>query len=357
MLEDPILAVSAHTEMAYNDAQMTAIGINSMHSWRNELIDACIVRCASTLYLQILATFVTLTIFCHLPFDRYLKSIARSTSGDFSSSSGASGTAVSLDLLSNAVKSSLEERCNVSVDDVVRRSERLVSIGVIEKCVGNPNTLRSIAYSYLPESTEVSHSIASSQSLSTSSSSYLNTRPTGSDLYDHLRIVLNIRSVTTGISLMLFTNKFHSWISRSPMSIGGGNKSTLVYNSIIDSILDHVRSSCQQLHALKVQHAEGLLSETIGVDKIPYSKYEKAILSGVHSLSSMLVHFKRTQMFQYCQILIRSGSSCDTPMLSAQSFDGRSVPSLQCISLIYSHLIYFLIIFTLIHSRRIYSQD
>ena len=94
-------------------------------------------------------------------------------------------------MLSEFVRSELSEQYLVTDEDIIRRSERLVSLGVIEKVPGATDTLRSVAYSYLSEYTSPSREPGDNYTDASPMSGTM-ARATGIDLFNHLKIVLGI---------------------------------------------------------------------------------------------------------------------------------------------------------------------
>ena len=191
--DDPIVVSSTLADSdSGHDKHMHASGVRSMYNWRNELIDACIVR--------------------------LLKYALRSRTGEFRNSAGKDFAAVPFDMLSDFVRSELSEQYLVTDEDIIRRSERLVSLGVIEKVPGAADSLRSVAYSYLSEyacsggePTDTFTDLKDASQLPETMA-----RATGNDLFNHLKIVLGIArlpSTTPGIPRSMFKARFLSWTS------------------------------------------------------------------------------------------------------------------------------------------------
>ena len=239
-----ILAVESLSVRSSSDSLLAATGDSrSTRSWRNELIDACIVRT--------------------------LKIASRTSSSSSSSSSsmnsslpppaggeGGHSKVVPVDLLFIQTKEILSGRNGLvaSAEDIIRRAERLVSAGIIKKINSRSETFRSVAYSYFSEdevespSTPVKVSVAASRVTQTDLGPGLNrksalrisinpadgpqhvinaedgSRVTGEDLYHRLRDVLNIKRLpenAPGISQQLFILKFIEWISATKCCVTG----------------------------------------------------------------------------------------------------------------------------------------
>jgi hypothetical protein len=92
---NPIVLSSIQTDIIQSDAKVLAAGVNSLYGWRNELIDACIVR--------------------------VLKDALVNKNGHFANHSLMKNVALPIDALSYRVRKGLEERCAVSDEDIMRR--------------------------------------------------------------------------------------------------------------------------------------------------------------------------------------------------------------------------------------------
>ena len=108
------------------------------------------------------------------------------------------------------------DQCIVSYDDIVRRTERLVNVGVIEKVPGSVDSLRSVAYAYLSEQVNVApntnHAVTNDVSMPSTLA-----RATGADLFNHLKIVLGIKQLPShmpGIDASLFNTNLISWMTQ-----------------------------------------------------------------------------------------------------------------------------------------------
>lgn len=205
-----------------SDSLLAAAGCTrSMRSWRNELIDACIVRT--------------------------LKIASRTASDPSGYPGGELGQAkvLPVDMLFNQAREILSERNGpvATVEDVMRRAERLVAAGIIKKVCGRSESFRSVSYCYFSDDEEEEPAVviktssvnpradetnsASSRRSSLqpptpqSSGIQIEVSPAarkvvGEDLYHHLRSVLNIKKLpdkAPGISRQLFNRKFVEWIS------------------------------------------------------------------------------------------------------------------------------------------------
>ena len=205
-----------------SDSLLAAAGCTrSMRSWRNELIDACIVRT--------------------------LKIASRTASDPSGYPGGEVGQAkvLPVDMLFNQAREILSERNGpvATVEDVMRRAERLVAAGIIKKVCGRSESFRSVSYCYFSDDEEEEPSVvikassAGPRADETSSASsrrsslqppapqssgvQIEVSPTarkvvGEDLYHHLRAILNIKKLpdkAPGISRQLFNRKFVEWIS------------------------------------------------------------------------------------------------------------------------------------------------
>jgi Cullin family len=205
-----------------SDSLLAAAGCTrSMRSWRNELIDACIVRT--------------------------LKIASRTSSDPSGYPGGELGQAkvLPVDMLFNQAREILSERNGpvATVEDVMRRAERLVAAGIIKKVCGRSESFRSVSYCYFSDDEEEEPTVAIKASAASPradvASSTSSRRPSlqpstpqssgmqievspaarkvvGEDLYHHLRSVLNIKKLpdkAPGISRQLFNRKFVEWIS------------------------------------------------------------------------------------------------------------------------------------------------
>jgi hypothetical protein len=238
------IVLSSQTALSNN---ISNNDLHVLHAWRNDLIDACIVR--------------------------ILKEAARTHSGNFMNSSGTNNTAVPLDVLLKLVKDSLEDRCSVNSEDVMRRSERLAAISMIEKVKGNNDTFRSVAYCYLPDKYEEENDfdVVKGSMLTTADASerIVFGKLVGEDLYDHLRYVLRMSkapNATAGIDSDVFLNKFIKWIGQAPCALtchAPASKAEVSKKHSLDVVVEimmkAIITTTQQVYALHTQHLEGVL--------------------------------------------------------------------------------------------------
>jgi hypothetical protein len=126
----------------------------------------------------------------------------------------------------------------VTVDDVIKRAERLVGAGIINKILRKNESFRSIAYCYFDEEdtypstygvSEMSTPIRESNTPEGTTKNTTKHHPdknlsvvaVGEDLYHQLRSTLNIKRLpdnVAGISKQLFIQKFLQWMSLTPCS-------------------------------------------------------------------------------------------------------------------------------------------
>ena len=235
-----VLAVEGLSVHSSSDSLLAAAGgSRSARSWRNELIDACIVR--------------TLKIACRTSINR---SSSSSSSPPPAPATGESSQskAVPADLLYSQTKEILSDRNGLvaTAEDIIRRAERLVSAGIIKKINSRSETFRSVAYCYFSDDEEESPSPPLKVSVATSrvmqaelgsnrkSILRISVNPlespqdiinaedggkvVGEDLYHRLRDVLNIKRLpdnAPGISQQLFIFKFIEWISTTKCCVMG----------------------------------------------------------------------------------------------------------------------------------------
>lgn len=144
-------------------------------------------------------------------------------------------------------------------------SERLVSIGVIDKVVGNIETLRSVAYCYLSETTVSTLNDPRGMvkmNAVTDKLSQNTKKLTGQDLFDHIRIILGISKLpfnVPGISKALFTDSFLRWMVQSRCNLDSP-LGIHVLDVIADVAIEFLHASIHQLNTLKLQHWEGMKS-------------------------------------------------------------------------------------------------
>ena len=237
-----VLAVESLSVSSSSDSLLAATGDSrSARSWRNELIDACIVR--------------TLKIASRTSSTSSSSSSMSSSLPPQAGGEGGHSKVVPVDLLFIQTKEILSGRNGLvaSAEDIIRRAERLVSAGIIKKINSRSETFRSVAYSYFSDdeenpSTPLKVSVAASRvtqtdlGLGSNRKSALRisinpadgpqdvinaedgSRVTGEDLYHRLRDVLNIKRLpdnAPGISQQLFILKFIEWISTTKCCVMG----------------------------------------------------------------------------------------------------------------------------------------
>ena len=236
-----VLAVEGLSVHSSSDSLLAATGgSRSARSWRNELIDACIVR--------------TLKIACRTSINSSSSSSNSSPPPATVAGENSHSKAVPADLLYSQTKEILSDRNGLvaTAEDIIRRAERLVSAGIIKKINSRSETFRSVAYCYFSEDEEESPSPPLKVSAATSrvmqadlgsnrkSALRISVNPlespqdiisaedggkvVGEDLYHRLRDVLNIKRLpdnTPGISQQLFIFKFIEWISTTKCCVMG----------------------------------------------------------------------------------------------------------------------------------------
>ena len=277
-MDSPIVLSSIQTDKVQSEAHLVAAGVSSLHGWRNELIDACVVRILKDAFIH--------------------------KNGIFSNNSYMKNSALPIDTLSYRVRKSLEDRCAVSDEDIMRRrylhfinyqfeyviilyiSERLVSIGIIDKVVGNIETLRSVAYCYLSENAAILTDTRSSMRLSAVTDKLTNysKKLTGQDLFDHLRIILGISKLpfnVPGISKNLFSQSFLQWIIQSRCSLDNSQRIHTL-DIVANLIIEFLHASIQQLNALKLQYLEGVQSSRNGKE---YQSFQLRSIRGLRQLT------------------------------------------------------------------------
>lgn len=206
-MNDNMINLAKHLERNIENDELIAESVFIRKDWRNELIDANIVK--------------------------YLKEIHISKGGDVSYGYLCDMKAVSVDQLCQAMKNQANlSLSNITDEEVLRRSDHLSNIGVIEKVTGEAIGLRSIGFCYTSEidvrnsnkdltrqrssSSKDSFSASLSNPLSPKKISETNmTDKTAASLYDRLCFSLLIPSSNTKISKALFAKKFVDWMSRS----------------------------------------------------------------------------------------------------------------------------------------------
>lgn len=238
---NPLVLSSIELDKHNSDEQLFDAGINSLYGWRNELIDASVVR--------------------------VLKDAAAQKTGEFVNHNRQRFAALSIDSLCFRVRSALKDHTGVSAEDIMRRSERLVSIGVIDKVAGNPDTFRSVAYSYIADAEAPSSSVTGSPADLTKGN-YVCDKVYGQDLYNHLRIVLGIRSLSsnaTGVSRSLFAHKFISWIigaqcdMMAPAAVGKDGTANFL-DVFAGLLIEFLKAAEVQANTLQLQFCYGIHS-------------------------------------------------------------------------------------------------
>jgi hypothetical protein len=254
----PIILSSIELDKHTSGSNIFDSELHSLHGWRNELVDACIVR--------------------------VLKLAAAHKSGEFSNALRQRYTALPIDTLTYQVRSALKERCTVTAEDVIRRSERLVSVGIIDKVPGNSETFRSVAYCYLAESSAVAPVDEDTQIRA----SYVCDKVYGHDLYNHLRIVLGIKSNplnAPGVPLSLFKEKFLTWMMEAQCDLSATHGSPAVnFLDLVPGLLvELVSAAVVQANALKLQFWHGI--QNLCEARCPADTFYQ--LKGIDSLQTM----------------------------------------------------------------------
>jgi hypothetical protein len=222
--------------------------------WRNEVIDACIVR--------------------------HLKSAAQTpaaktetpVSTGFSTLSAAENKPgmVPLDMLTSQVRTSLGNLQSISEQDIIRRTERLVSSGIIEKVRGNSMSFRSVYYSYVAAA-DAENSVSSDNNARQSQLAP-NLSPKfsfGSDLfYDFTTYLLGeTKDVKTTNSMDTYVDKYVQCLENTIVDLSkisprdGSNAATsipandlLLFLATCGSIYS---GAFKQLQSVKYQHKYG----------------------------------------------------------------------------------------------------
>lgn len=254
-LDHPLVLSSLGTEdPSSSESILMTAGINSLYGWRNELIDACVVRVLKEAYIH--------------------------KSGEFRDSINYEYTALPIDMLSYRVRKELEKQCTVSTDDVLRRSERLVSIGAIDKVVGNNETFRSIAYCYLSDTEDNLHRNTDLMQISNSLTFLY-----GQDLFDTIKLILGVKSSSlsaSGIDFKEFKSSFLKWIMLSKCSVSP-NANGL--ECIARVMLKFAKGVEQQLNALQFQYLASRQHES---QRLPSIDEAIRRFVGIDSLESNL---------------------------------------------------------------------
>jgi hypothetical protein len=268
------LSIGSNSEFILDSS--AGIGrMRSVHSWRNELIDACIVR-----HLKIAARTANNT----------LAPLSPPTPVSVVPSECLQSKNLPLDILFDQVRGSLSDQSSLAAtaEDVMRRAERLVAAGIINKVGGQRESFRSVAYCYFSDEEDDGPSFPipatavvegdgmtgaqSGQRPNNSSTPSLKripnikdpkqgqdrwgaeNRAVGEDLYHYLRITLEIKKLSDnapGISKQLFLRKFIEWISVTQCSFRQRPSSSLFSNasSFLSSSLFSVPVSFPSLSA------------------------------------------------------------------------------------------------------------
>jgi hypothetical protein len=257
--DHPIVLSSLELDVHHNDTQLFDSDLHSLHGWRNELIDACIVRT--------------------------LKDVAAHKTGEFPNYFRQRSTALPIDTLTFKVRTALKDQCTVSAEDVIRRSERLVTDGIVDKVVGNSDTFRSVAYCYLSQGTAVADE---QEEESHVRAGFTCEKLYGHDLFNHLRIVLGIKTLPSsapGIPLALFREKFLAWIVGAHCDVGPGPDGRHV--SFLDLVpgllIELCGAAVLQANALKVQFWHGI--QNLSSVRCPAGTFYQ--LPGIDSLQVM----------------------------------------------------------------------
>lgn len=273
---NPIILSSIEVDKHNSDDYLFDAGVNSLYGWRNELIDASVVR--------------------------VLKDAAAQKSGEFANHCRQRFAALSIDSLCYRVRLALNGRSNVSSEDIMRRSERLVSIGVIDKVVGNSDSFRSVAYCYIADVEAPTTVTTDSSNNNNNNSDLLGTgnvvcdKVYGQDLYNHLRIVLGIRSSSSsslpgGVSKTQFVHRFISWMINANCDVASASVSRRKNHPVnfldvfAGLIVEFLKTAEVQTNALQLQFCYGIHSAcgTINTDRAFKS------LRGLNALQ-MLAH-------------------------------------------------------------------
>lgn len=225
---NPILAANSSAEGSlHSEYQLMNVGVQALQNWKNQVIDAAIVR--------------------------VLKYAIHHKCGEFTCRGKLYNTALSADTLSFRVRNILADKIETSFEDILRRCEGLASIGVIEKLPGNANTFQSIAYTYLPEpllSREVVLDVLNRPSDANDILSL-----SGRELFDHVRMVLGMKGTTSGehgISQSLFCMKVLSWLMDSQIAMDttlGGEKinSSSELLAVVEKLLSELQKQLKVL--------------------------------------------------------------------------------------------------------------
>jgi hypothetical protein len=271
--DDPINLSSYH-ERNCSDGQLASEGLNILNGWRNEIIDAAMVK--------------------------YLKELSISKKGDITNSKGIYGAAVSIDRFCEDIRRILADRFILSDEDFMRRSDHLASVGIIEKCHGSSTGLRSVGYSYLSE-TEMKKLHGRESPLrpapvnltrenKSDEKSREELRVKGVDLFHHLCMVLLIPNQSSAIiTKQYFVRKFMEWMSRSTFNIFvSDSSSTSASSHLCLHLLRQVREADIQLCCLREQFLEDKAPNSISAADASSTsfQYSDNLFRGVSALES-----------------------------------------------------------------------
>jgi hypothetical protein len=215
-----IIADTSHSESGIMKSDYLVV-----QGWRNDQIDACITRT--------------------------LKAAMRDKVGEFACNSNHEElVALSMDTLCAVVRQKLLHEGDIPMESIVKRCERLVAIGVIDKIHGNKETMRSIAYCYSVGSN-------ANEFCSEASKQQIDKKVTGVELFDHLRIVLNIKGSSLNdqlISSPVLNIKFLAWLMTarcdlSDFKLVATNPTECIFKLLIN-VID---TFMPQVNALKLQ--------------------------------------------------------------------------------------------------------
>jgi Cullin family len=271
-----VLAVEGLSVRSSSDSLLAATGgSRSARSWRNELIDACIVR--------------TLKIACRTTINGNSSSSSSCPPPATVTGESSHSKAVPADLLYSQTKEILSDRNGLvaTAEDIIRRAERLVSAGIIKKINSRSETFRSVAYCYFSDNEDenpsppLKVSTATSRVMQSDLGSIRKTalrisvnplespqdvisaedggKVVGEDLYHRLRDVLNIKRLpdnAPGISQQLFIFKFIEWISTTKCCVMG-------HNAVMQSDDSSSRSPCRDTDPLTSSLAFSTTSSSI----------------------------------------------------------------------------------------------
>jgi hypothetical protein len=260
--------------------------LNSFYDWRNEMIDACIVR------------FLKASRRC------LRKEKLQQNDNEVENDVNIAGF-VSTDELCDSVKTMLSKKFALRSEDIIRRCERLVTENIISKAQDSLNSLSSISYCYHLD-------YEGSLNVSVSSKSV---RPQfdiqevdGEDLYNHLRIVLGVKS-SPNIPKELFIDRFISWMLSGHCSISITAIKWL--DSIVIFIIHQLMVFDSQIRALRKQYSHGK-SRDCFVDTIQLGNDSDPIFPGIEMLFEWLAR-------SYSSKLVYQSSSAPSTHLPSLS--------------------------------------